>query len=269
MILLYDFHLHSIFSADCKTPAPLMAERACALGLRGLCFTEHFDLDAPDPEGLDFTFDTSAYLREMERLKETYRGRLEIFAGVEIGMQSHVLADVRQYAAAWPFDFIIASQHYINGGDPYYPSYFEGRKERRCYEEFFEVQLANLQQFSSFQTLGHMDYVVRYGPTRNTQYSYASYADYIDPILRHLIDHGKCLEVNTGGFKYGLGQPNPDTTVLQRYRELGGELITIGSDAHSPEHLAYDFARVSELLTGLGFRYYAIFEKQQAKMLRL
>lgn len=267
--IAYDCHLHSDFSGDCDVPASVMIERAISLGLDGICFTEHLDLDAPVTDGCDFSLDTDSYFKKMRHLQEMYNGRISIRIGVELGIQSHVLDILTDYAASWPFDFIIASQHYVNGGDPYYPSYFEGRRERRCYEEFFEVQLSNLKHFSSYQTLGHMDYIVRYGPNRNSRYSFEAYADYIDPILHHLIENGKCLEVNTGGFKYGLGQPNPDTSVLKRYRELGGELITIGSDAHAPEHLAFDFSRTAELLVQLGFRYYSVFRNRAAELIPL
>lgn len=269
MNLFYDCHLHSDFSGDCDTPALLMAEKALSLGLKGLCFTEHLDLDAPVIDGIEFSLDTKTYFQKLEELKLQYQGRLDIRIGVELGIQDQVLQELTAYADQWPFDFIIASQHFINGRDPYYPSYFEGRRERDCYEEFFQIQLSNLKKYTAYDTLGHMDYVVRYGPSRNTQYSYESYADSIDPLLRHLIQEGKCLEINTGGYKYGLGQPNPDTTVLRRYRELGGELITIGSDAHKPEHLAYDFPRVSRLLSSLGFRYYTIFRQRKPEMLPL
>ena len=91
----------------------------------------------------------------------------------------------------------------------------------------------------------------------------------IDPVLHCLIEHGKCLEVNTAGLKYGLGETNPAKDVLRRYRELGGELLTIGSDAHAPEHIAYDFPVVCEMLHALGFRYYAVFSQRKREMLRL
>ncbi len=269
MNILYDYHLHSDFSGDCETPAKRMAEHALALGLHGICFTEHLDLDAPMIDDIDFTFDAGLYFRKMQNLKELFQGKLEIRVGVELGMQPHMLADADQFASQWPFDFVIASQHYINGQDPYYPSFFEGRNERQCYEEFFKVQYDLMRRLSRWNTLGHMDYIVRYGPTQNTNYSFKAYADYIDPILRYLIENGKCLEVNTGGFKYGLGQPNPASDVLARYRELGGELITVGSDAHTPEYLAYDFDRAAALLAQLGFRYYTIFREGKACMIPL
>ena len=110
---------------------------------------------------------------------------------------------------------------------------------------------------------------MRYGPNRNREYTYRRYADHIDPILHRLIDRGKCLELNTGGLKYGLGEPNPCREVLKRYHDLGGELITIGSDAHAPEHIAYDFATAETILKETGFRYYTVFRERKAKQLPL
>ncbi len=268
MRINYDFHLHSDFSGDCSTPASQMIGQAVRLGLEGLCFTEHEDPDAP-PSDCDFSVDFAAYFSRMEELRGQYRGQLRILIGMEFGLMPHLPETLRALLAQRPFDFVIASQHFVGGKDPYYPSYFEGRSERACYEEYFRVMYENLLLFdpSSFDTLGHMDYIVRYGPGRGRDYTYAAYADYIDPILRYLIEHGKCLEVNTCGFRYGPGEPNPCTDVLRRYRELGGELITVGSDAHAPEYLCYGFERAAELLTGLGFRYYTVFERREASVM--
>lgn len=260
MMIEYDFHLHSSFSGDCDVSPARMAEQAASLGLSGICFTDHQDIDAPD-NGIEFLIDFDSYFRELKELKEMYAGRLDICIGMEFGIQSHLSTALSALLKTYPFDFVIASQHFVDGRDPYYPEYFEGRSERDCYEEFFRTELETLRNFTGYQTLGHMDFVVRYGPNRNRYYSYREYADLIDPILRHLIENGKCLEVNTGGFKYGLGEPNPCQSVLRRYRELGGELITIGSDAHAPKHLAYDFVRAAALLESLGFRYYTIFKQ--------
>ena len=116
---------------------------------------------------------------------------------------------------------------------------------------------------------GHIDYVVRYGPDKNTYYSYADYADVIDEILKQLIHNGKGIEVNTAGFKYGLGHPNPCEDILKRYRELGGEILTLGADAHQPEHIAYDFQRLPKLLQTCGFSYYTVFKNRKAQFIAL
>ena len=94
-------------------------------------------------------------------------------------------------------------------------------------------------------------------------HTYHKYSDVIDEILKTLIQKGKGIEINTGGFKYGLGHPNPTEEILFRYHELGGEIITVGSDAHTPEHVGYAFDRVPEILTRAGFRYVTVFQNRQ------
>jgi len=90
-------------------------------------------------------------------------------------------------------------------------------------------------------------------------YNYSDYADLLDVVLKTLISYGKGIELNTAGLKYGLGYPHPKAEVLKRYKELGGELITIGSDSHKTEHLCYDFNLVPDLLKDLGYHYYAAY----------
>ena len=111
--------------------------------------------------------------------------------------------------------------------------------------------------------IGHLDYVVRYGKSREKEYSYTDYADIIDEILKLLIEKEKGLEVNSAGLKYGLPFAHPHPDVLNHYRELGGEIITIGADAHKPEHIAYDFAKAEEILKSCGFKYYTEFFEQK------
>ncbi len=114
-----------------------------------------------------------------------------------------------------------------------------------------------------------IDYVVRYGPTRNENYTYARYSDVIDEILRLLIERGKGIEINTGGFKYGLGHPNPCEEILARYRELGGEIITVGADAHAPEHVGFAFEKVPQILKDAGFTLLHGLPETQAGIIKL
>ena len=97
----------------------------------------------------------------------------------------------------------------------------------------------------------------------------ASSFDIIDEILRILIQSGRGIEINTAGLKYGLGHPNPHERILKRYRELGGELLSVGSDAHRPEHLAYEFDKVPELLLSCGFRYYTEYRQRKPEQITL
>lgn len=267
---LWDCHMHSSFSADSPTPMKEMIETAVRKGLSGICFTEHLDPDyPPGPENLDFSLDIPSYRSKLKELQEAYRGRIQIRFGIELGLQPHLANIFQELAQTESFDFIIGSSHVVHGADPYYPDFYKGRQEADCYEEYFVSILENLEAFQNMDTYGHLDYVVRYGPNKNKQYSYRAYQEILDTILRRLIHLSIALEVNTGGFAYGLGQPNPCREIIARYRELGGELITLGADAHVPERIAYSFPQAKALLEECGFRYYTIFHDRKPEFLPL
>ncbi len=241
-------------------------EQALKLGLETLCFTEHMDKDYPPaplrklPEEPEFMLDTDSYQSRYLEMKEKYAGRIKLLFGVELGLQPHLSGWCEDYAGRYDFDYIIGSVHTINRMDPYYPYYFEGRSERAAYEEYFTEMLTDIRGFSGFDSLGHLDYVVRYGPNKNRDYSYATYADHIDAILRLIIEKGIALEANSAGYRKGLGEPNPCKDVLLRYKELGGELVTVGSDSHQTGSLCNDFVHLEALLVDCGFKYHAVFE---------
>ena len=261
MGIVSDYHLHTSFSEDSDTPMEDMIRAAIGLGLKEICFTEHLDLDYPKDCG-SFLLDLDAYTDRLLSLRKNYKDVISIRLGLEMGMQAHLGEAYARIAGQYPFDFLIASQHLVEGSDPYYPKFWEGRREEQVYRAYFESILENLSSMPQFDTLGHLDYIVRYGPNQNRFYSYEAYRDVIDPILLYLIRNGKCLEVNAAGLKYGLGHPNPEESVLRRYRQLGGTRITIGSDAHRPEHIAYAFPQVQALLLQLGFTHYTVFQNR-------
>ena len=257
-----DSHLHTAFSGDSETPPAAQIEQAIRLGMKTLCITDHQDFDYPPCES-EFLFDTASYFEKLSSLKDYYSARIDLRIGVELGLQPKPLSvDLPSYAAAWPFDFIIGSTHVCSGKDPYYPDFYEGRTESEAYRAYFEDELKNVQMYDCFDSAGHLDYVVRYGKHREQEYSYGRFADEIDEILRYLIEHGKGLEVNTAGLKYGLPFAHPHPDVLKRYKKLGGEIITVGADAHKPEHVGYDFNIVDNILEACGFKYYAEFIKR-------
>ena len=111
--------------------------------------------------------------------------------------------------------------------------------------------------------------MVRYGKSREKEYSYRMFADEIDAILKEIIAHGKGIELNMAGLKYGLPFAHPHPDILKRYRELGGEIITIGADGHKPEHIAWEFDRAADILTGCNFKYYTEFKGRKPIFLTL
>jgi len=176
---------------------------------------------------------------------------------------------------------VIGSTHLVDDTDPYYPSFWEQFSEKDGIRRYYEITMDNIRTDTKFDVYGHIDYIIRYTPTQQKNKAqgiideaymdrcFRDSSDMIDEILHLLLAKGKGIEVNTAGIKYGLGHTNPQEKVLKRYRELGGEIITVGSDAHETKHLAYAFEGIPELLRKCGFRYYTEFRKRKPEMIPL
>lgn len=265
MTIISDCHLHTSHSGDSTAPMEEMILQGISKGLTTMCFTEHNDFEYPvtelDPEG-KFECNADSYLYELIQLREKYADKIRILFGIELGLQPSVLRRNAVYAKSYDFDFIIGSSHLCNGKDPYYSEFYEGRSEEEAYLEYFESIWENIKKFSNFDVYGHLDYVVRYGPNADKNYSYEKYRDIFDKILSLLIEKGKGIEINTGGLKRGMRDLHPCMDVIKRYKELGGEIITVGSDAHAPNAIGAYFDRAEAVLKECGFKYYTIFEKR-------
>ncbi len=259
-----DQHVHSSFSSDSEELLENAVQAAMAAGLDTLCVTEHMDMDYPTGE---FMLDTAAYRTELFRLKELYSDRIELLFGVELGLMDYLAPRLYEFTASYPFDFIIGSSHLVDGVDPYYPEYFNSHGDHNGILRYFESILANITAFDDFDVYGHLDYVVRYSHAKS--YSPAEHAELLDEILKKLISMSKGIELNTAGLKYGLGWAHPHPELLRRYRELGGEIITVGSDGHKGEHIAYDFDKASDILQAAGFEYYTVFRQRKPEFIRI
>lgn len=266
-----DFHVHSYFSGDSDEKMEAMILQAIKNGMNQICFTEHYDPDfvyQPGEEGM-FELNTDSYLYELIQLKNKYQDQIKVLFGVELGLQPQLKRELAIYSRAYDFDFIIGSSHICNRKDPYYPSFFEGRSELEAHREYFQNILETIKKTPYFDVYGHLDYVVRYGPTKNASYTYDLHKDILDQILQELIENEKGIELNTGGFQAGLEQPNPSIDILKRYRELGGEIITVGSDAHDITKIGLEFEKACDILKECGFKYYCIFENRCPEYFRL
>lgn len=269
MSIQSDFHLHSDFSGDCHTPMEQMILAAIGKGLNTICFTEHNDFDFPQvpdekvtPE--TFLLNVDSYLYELLHLREKYADRIKILFGIEIGLQKSCLRKNIILTKSHEFDFIIASSHLCMGEDPYYPSFFEGREVPVCYRTYFEEILENVKSYIGYDVYGHLDYITRYAPKDcNTVFSYFDYSDIIDEILKTILNNEKGIECNTSRLCREANVTNPSVDILKRYKELGGEIITIGSDAHFPEHIGAGFDKAGKILKSCGYNYYTTFEGRQ------
>ena len=279
MKIIADSHLHSTFSSDGKNSIKEMAFSAIEKGLKIITFTDHVDFDypvCPNPATGKVEFfnqlNASEYRNAIENLQQEMSGKIRILIGVETGLQPNtsIHSRTKDFTDRLNPDFIIASTHCACGQilTPY--SFFKDRTRDGAYRKYLEEVLANLSMTDNYDTAAHLDFVERYYPAENVEeklLKYEDFADVIDEILLTLIRKDKALEINTAGIRYGLGVPHPSQRILLRYKELGGKLITIGSDAHRATDIAADFETVAQYLLDAGFKEYCVFENRKPRLL--
>ena len=262
---LWDCHMHTSFSGDSEAPPFDMIARAKEIGLGGIIFTDHLDWDfAMLPH--QFDLDIDHYLEEMPEIAAQESDEdFGIFVGLELGLQEHLVPRHQKLLDERHFDYVIGSIHQVNGFDPYYPECYEGRTVAAAYDEFLQTTIKNIEAFPHFDSLGHLDFMLRYGAPiaaergETADLTYRGFADQIDYILALLINHDIALEVNTGSFKRNLKEPNPSWEILRRYRHLGGRLLTLGADAHEPKHVGLKLSETVEQLKSIGFTSYYVY----------
>ena len=259
---MIDTHTHSTFSPDAAASMAEMAAAAERIGLAGLAFTDHVEW-VPEDEAYQFLA-PDAYFAELSALRERYAGQLTLLAGIEVGNPHEFPAEAAACVQAHPWDIVLGSIHWIDHQPGWYASTYKdlGGLEA-AYEQYF-VDLAALVEEGEFDVLAHFDMVRRDSWALFEEVlPLEPYADQIQAILRRLIERGKGLEINTSGLRKGMATPQPDLTVLRWYRELGGELLVFGSDAHCPEDIAQPFDRARELALAAGFTRLARYERRQ------
>ena len=252
---MFDYHIHSDFSADCKTPMETTIEKAISIGLEEICFTEHIDYDYPDKDWI-FEFDLKQYDKRIKHLQQKYSKQIRIKKGVEIGVQPHLLARYERLMQDEVFDFVICSMHATAGMDLHSGEFFKRKTVDEAFQMYYEELLACISKFKSFSILGHIDLVKRYTEEKSTNH----FHEILEVIFKEIIPAGKGIELNSSGYRYGLESGMPSTDILKLYKEYGGEIITVGSDSHVETTLAYQFKDAFELLDTIGFKHIATFE---------
>ncbi|MBT2214783.1 histidinol-phosphatase HisJ family protein [Virgibacillus dakarensis] len=257
---MFDYHVHSTFSADCDTPMEESIKKAIEIGLKEICFTDHIDYDYPD-RSIIFDLDLAQYNRKLTKLQEKYAKQITIKKGVEIGVQPHLLSRYSQLTASETFDFVICSMHTTNKQDLHSGEFFTDKSVDEAYTAYYNELLYCVKHYKQYQVLGHLDLVKRYTRERATK----GFREVIAEIFKVIIPEGKGIELNTSGVRYGLESGMPSADILKVYKELGGEIITLGSDSHTSRTIAFQFNDALALLQTLGFRYITTFEKGKAK----
>lgn len=259
--MIADFHIHTCFSGDSEADVDKVIQSAIEKGMKYIAITDHNDYEY---ENGTFELDTEKYFEYMSKKKIEYRNDISLSVGIECGLEPKFYDRINKLVSSYDFDFVIGSSHVINGRDPYYKEYFENRPVHDAMVEYLMSIEENVDMFDNFDVYGHLDYMMRYAPisAEEKRYNYEEYAELFDRILTKLIKKGKGIEINTSPLKSGLYDTNPNIQVVKRYTELGGKIITVGSDAHKPEHVGHSFGVAEAMLNEAGLTYFNVFENR-------
>ncbi|MEC5424621.1 histidinol-phosphatase HisJ family protein [Virgibacillus sp. C22-A2] len=252
---MFDYHIHSNFSADCETPMEKTIEQAIKFGMKEICFTEHIDYEYPD-KSIIFEFDLAAYDKKIKEMQSVYADRISVKKGLEIGVQPHLLQRYNELLNKEYFDFVICSMHTTEKKDLHSGDFFKNKTVDKAYEAYYNELLYCVKNYKEFNILGHLDLVKRY-TKQNSKYDFH---DIIKSIFQEIIYAGKGIEINTSGFRYGLENGMPSSDILKLYKECGGEIITVGSDSHVETTVGFGVKDSLELLKSIGFSYVSTFE---------
>lgn len=251
-----DFHTHTEASFDSEAPAGDMCDAAIAAGLSALAVTDHVEMVDYLADGMDKA--ASASFEAADAAARRYAGRLRVARGIELGEPLHDLPLAEWLLAERPYDFVLASVHRLREEPDYYFWDFHGKDIGREIDRYFEEVLATVR-WGRFHSLAHLTYPFRYMPADRRPADYDRWQGTIDKILRELAEHGLALEINTSGLRGPIGRTQPDAPLIRRFRELGGERITIGSDAHAPADVGASWDEAVRLAREAGFEAVTVF----------
>ncbi len=252
---MFDYHIHTSFSEDSQMPPETACRRALERGLQEIAITDHMDFDWPiKPYHFEIE-DLDLYFKTLLGLKQAYAKRLTLKLGIEMGLRPHTLEASAGLIKRYPLDYIIASIHIVDGMDPYLPEYYKDRDKVKSYTDYYEEIFTSIGAYDGFSVLGHLDYLRRYCVYPYESNDHLIGIDIVEAILKRLIDKGKGLELNTSGYRHTSGQPLPHPDILKLYKRLGGEILTLGSDAHVPEFIGFQFSHAIEVMKNCGFSY--------------
>ena len=247
-MMIGDRHLHTNYSVDSKEPPENVIHAAIRKGMKEICITDHKDFDF----GPAWSLDLPAYYKGITELKEKYAGQIDVHFGVEVGLNPDYDSEMREFLASYPFEYVIGSIHSVAGDDPYYRERYD-MDDRQFLKLYFNELHKRISCAEGIDVLGHFDYTVRYARYGSRYYDPADYAEAIEEILKVIIRKEIALELNTAGLRKGAGFVHPHPYILDRFKELGGKWISVGSDAHAAADVGAGFEDALQIMKEYGY----------------
>lgn len=265
---MFDYHIHSEFSDDSSEKMSNIVEEAIRKGGKKLCFTEHMEFNFPH-EIKKFNLDYDGYKKEFERMRSIYGKRIDLSMGVEIGIQAGEknIQELIQYTKKHKFDFILASAHCLEGKDLYTMDSNVGDIDN-FFTRYFQEMLDVFKYFNDYDVVGHIDLIRRYFLEAQT-HELGGSKEVLRELFTHIIKEGKGIEINTGGLFYDSANINPTLDIIKFYKEMGGSIITIGSDSHIAERVLSNYEKAIDYLKRAGFEYVATYNQRKAEFHRI
>lgn len=251
----FDLHCHTHFSYDAAkdSSADALCRRAIELGITDLCITDHCDMDSATG-GLLYPYDEDAAWGEALEAKDRYRDRLNLMLGIELGNAHHAPKKAAEVLARHPYEFVIGSLHNLRGMLDFWDFEFRPMPQKEI-ESFFGRMLGETRELIAvpgLTTLGHLTYMLRYVALAGRTFDMQPWFDRIEPLFRDVVARGLALEINVSTLWKGLGFSMPSLELLRLYRDCGGRVVTIGSDAHSPADLGRSIDEGLSILRAVG-----------------
>lgn len=252
---MFDTHTHCKHSHDSKEEPRNIIERAISLDMDYVAITDHYDGELTLLPQFDYIpqLDLKNHFEELQALKDEYKTKIQMGVGIECGYMKEADGIYLKALNKYESDMIINSVHTVEYEDCYLPSYFEKRTKSQAYGAYLKAVRESLDCPYAYDSIGHIGYITRKSIYEDKTLYYNDFADLLDDILKTLIVKGKSLEVNSNGGK--LLDFLPTKEILKRYKELGGELVTFGSDAHIAARLGEKYYLVADFLKSIGINY--------------
>ena len=196
-------------------------------------------------------------------MRETYK-QIVIRKGLEFGIQT-ITADLFEklyQTYADQLDFVLLSMHQVNNLEFWTQDFQRGKTQKEYNEEYYREIYEVQKIFKNYSVLAHLDLIVRYDELG--VYPFENVKDMVAEILKLAIADGKGIELNTSSWKYGLADTQPSRAILRLYKDLGGKIITVGSDAHNTKQLADHLDEGYAILRDeIGFTEICTYEKME------